>query len=170
MAVAAVLLVSCSGEVSPSKTGSAPEISDQVFLKTNEEILALFRQSEAKAVVANFWATWCGPCRAEMPELIRFYKEYTPRGVRFVSISGDDPEAPEDDLMPYMKEMEIPFDVHVPRMGESVGGLVGELDAEWGGALPATFVFDPSGAVVRKWLGPVEFEDLEAAVKPFLEG
>jgi thiol-disulfide isomerase/thioredoxin len=182
---AVVLMATCSEKASqpelpdgnPAKADAAqdsgaasqPKTSDQVHLNTNEEILALFKQPDAKAVVANFWATWCGPCRAEMPELVRFFKEYTPRGVRFVSISGDDPEAPEDELIPYMEEMEIPFDVHVPRMGESVGGLVGELDPNWGGALPATVVFDPSGRIVRKWLGPVEFEDLAEAVKEFLQ-
>jgi len=153
-----------SGEDSRTQT------ADRVHLKTTEEILALFKQPDSKAVVANFWATWCGPCRIEMPELIRFYKEYTPRGVRFVSVSADDPEATADKLIPYMKKMEIPFDVYLPKMGESPATLMMELDPAWRGAIPATFVFDPSGNIVKEWIGTIQFEDLAKAVKPLLKG
>jgi thiol-disulfide isomerase/thioredoxin len=172
-AITAVALgvVSCSDGV---MTREPPERvtsgTNRVTFSTNEEILALFEQPEAAAVVANFWATWCVPCREEMPELIRFYREYSPRGVSFVSVSVDDPEAPEDDLLPFMEEMGIPFHVHVPGMDQTPGELILALDPNWGGGLPATFVFDRSGTILRKWLGPVEFTDLVEAVDPLLEG
>jgi len=163
-------LVLAAGLLACSRTEAPPSPEERVILSTNQEILARFHDPDAKAVVANFWATWCVPCREEMPELIRFYKEYSPKGVAFVSVSVDDPAAPGDDLIPFMDEMGIPFSVWVPEKNQSPADLIGSLDPNWGGGIPATFVFDPSGAVVEKWFGPVNFDDLVAVVNPLLAG
>lgn len=141
-----------------------------VTIATNEEILEVLNNSDAKITVANFWATWCPPCVEEMPLLLRFYREYHPKGVRLVSVSLDDPEEPEKSLIPFMTKLKIPFQVYVPGRHETPEGLIQPLDPDWDAELPVTFVFDANGKVYQAWLHEVEFAELAEVVDALLEG
>lgn len=63
---------------------------------------------KGKVVVIDFWATWCGPCKVEIPHFIEFQKKYGPQGLQIVGISVDDPV---DKLAPYVKEMGMNYPV-----------------------------------------------------------
>ena len=106
-----------------------------------------------KIVVLNFWATWCIPCRAEMPLLVQADKEYAPRGVTFVGASLDDrqtrPKIPE-----FVNEFKIGFPIWV---GASTMDLD---DLKLGQALPATAFLDREGRIVARVLGQITKEEL----------
>jgi thiol-disulfide isomerase/thioredoxin len=120
-----------------------------------------------RVVLLNVWATWCDPCLAELPELLRFYRENRARGVRLVMVSADDPEQ-QVDVRRVLREaaraaglgdgLEAPLFIKA----EDDTVFVDGLDRSWSGALPATFAFDARGARIRAWLGPVTFSELEA--------
>ncbi len=111
-------------------------------------------------VFVNFWASWCEPCIEEFPELVRAARQWRPRGITFVSISADEP----GDLRPVEQTLQrfgAPFDSVLVASGD-VDALIRQVDADWTGALPASFLYDASGARIRRELGPITVETLTA--------
>ncbi len=98
---------------------------------------------QGKVVVIDFWATWCGPCIAEMPNMKKLYAEYHPKGVEFIGVSLDQPQEAGglDALKKYVKENEIRWPQYYQGKGwES------EFSRSWGiNAIPAMFVVDAQG-------------------------
>jgi thiol-disulfide isomerase/thioredoxin len=106
-----------------------------------------------KVVLVNFWATWCPPCREEIPELIELKKEYKGQ-LQIVGISEDD-DPPEKVLKFAQKQgMDYPIVMATPELIESYGGVP---------ALPTSFLIDTQGRVVTKHMGlyPIEAYDQE---------
>jgi thiol-disulfide isomerase/thioredoxin len=118
-------------------------------------------QWRGKVIIVNFWATWCAPCREEIPELIRAQEQLGPRGVQVVGIAIDQ----VDKVKPYAAQMRISYPV-----------LVGELEVmdlartagNALGGLPYTVVLDRKGEIARTELGGVSQAKLEDMVRPLL--
>jgi thiol-disulfide isomerase/thioredoxin len=106
-----------------------------------------------KVAVLNFWATWCVPCRAEMPLFVEAEKEYRPKGAAFVAISLDDhttrPKIPD-----FIGEFRIDFPVWT---GASTMDLD---DLKLGPALPATAFLDRDGHIAARVLGQIQKQEL----------
>ncbi len=106
-----------------------------------------------KIVLMNFWATWCVPCRAEMPLLVEAEKAYAPSGVEFVAVSLDDrqtrPKIPD-----FVGEFKIGFRIWT---GASTMDLD---DLKLGPALPATVFLDRQGRIAARVLGQITKSEL----------
>ena len=106
-----------------------------------------------KVVLVNFWATWCPPCREEIPELLQLKKEYKDR-LQIVGISEDDD--PPASVLKFAKQqgMTYPIVMATPELIDSYGGVP---------ALPTSFLIDTQGRVVQKHSGlyPIEAYNLE---------
>ena len=128
---------------------------------------ALLTEAKGKVLVINFWATWCVPCVAEMPELAEFYREHSRDDVAFLALSLDSPDGIEDTVKPFMRQHEIPFPAYVltERDIEAISVLIRQ---EIYGALPTTIVYDRNGAVKKMWEGAITLDELNAVVKPLL--
>jgi thiol-disulfide isomerase/thioredoxin len=103
---------------------------------------------KGKPVVLNFWATWCVPCRAEMPLFVEAEKEYSARGIAFVGASLDDKQS-RPKVPGFVAEFKIPFPVWV---GASTMDLD---DLKLGVALPATAFLDREGRISARVLGQI---------------
>jgi thiol-disulfide isomerase/thioredoxin len=116
--------------------------------------LARFRGS---VVLLNFWATWCAPCRAEIPRLIALQKTLGGRGLRVVGISLDDDPAP---VRPAYEELRMNYPVAIgdARLAERYGGILG---------LPATFLVDCDGRIASKHSGEID-AGFEKTIRPLL--
>jgi thiol-disulfide isomerase/thioredoxin len=112
------------------------------------------RDYRGKAVVLNFWATWCGPCKAELPMLVEAAKTYESRGVVFVAVSLDDEKTRQ--LVPaFVSAHQIGFPVWLGATGDDLAKLgLGE-------AVPATAFLDQDGHILARILGQLRQEDLK---------
>jgi thiol-disulfide isomerase/thioredoxin len=112
-------------------------------------------QWRGKVLVVNFWATWCAPCREEMPEFVKAQKEYGPRGVQFVGIAVDD----ADKVSKFVKEINLNY----PAL---VGGYTAiDISKAMGNrlsALPFTIVVDRQGKVAHTQLGQLKTAELQS--------
>jgi peroxiredoxin len=118
-------------------------------------------QWKGKVVVVNFWATWCAPCREEMPGFVRDQRELGARGLQFVGIAVDQPDKVEQ----FAKEL----DLNYPALIGGYGAV--ELSKTLGNqlsALPFTIVIDRKGAVAATQLGPFKPGKLRATIDSLL--
>lgn len=113
---------------------------------------------KGKVLLLNFWATWCGPCRTEIPELVRLVDEHKPSGFEVVGVSIDD--SPEQ-LRAFAQEMKMNYPSLL---------MLDDLDTAFGPmwALPTTFLIDRNGSICLKHMGPVTKEMVEREIKGLL--
>ena len=120
-----------------------------------------FEQWRGKVLVINFWATWCAPCREEIPEFIKFQDRFRSGGVQFVGVAIDQKER----VVPYAKEMGINYPL-------VVGGMeTMEFARQLGDratVLPFTLILDRAGKVTTAQIGVMKPEKLEALIRPLL--
>jgi thiol-disulfide isomerase/thioredoxin len=117
---------------------------------------------KGKPIVMNFWATWCGPCRAEIPSLVELQKQYAEAGkdVVILGISVDDPV---DKLKPYAAQMKMNYPVLVGNGREDVQDAFGPL---WG--IPVTVFVGRDGNIALKHSGIATKEQFEQEIKALL--
>ena len=121
--------------------------------------LAAFK---GKPILINFWATWCGPCRAEIPSLVELQRRYADEGqdVVILGISVDDPI---EKLKPYASEMKINYPLLVGNGREDVQEAFGPL---WG--IPVTVFVDRDGRIAKRHSGIASKEQFEREIKALL--
>jgi len=145
----------------------APAPAPAATIAELPEILAAARAPGARAVLVNVWATWCEPCREEMPDLIRFFRDHRGDGLRLVLVSADD-EEDRDKVARVLAEAGLPADaLSFIKRGDDMKFIDG-LDRHWSGALPASFLFDGRGRKRRSWGGPVSYRSLELGIAGLL--
>jgi thiol-disulfide isomerase/thioredoxin len=106
-----------------------------------------------KVVVLNFWATWCGPCNAEMPMLVEAEKEYGPRSVAFIGASLDEPKG-QSKIPGFLATRHIGFPVWIGANGDDLDRL------GLGVAVPATAFLDAEGHILARILGQMRGEEV----------
>src|SRR5690349_7392212 len=116
-------------------------------------------QWRGKVIVVNFWATWCAPCREEIPALIKFQSEYGAKGVQIVGIAIDQ----ADKVRPYAAQMKMNYPILI---GEADGIELTRRAGNPLGGLPFTVIIDRNGNAIFSHLGSVTAEKLQAAIKP----
>jgi len=131
---------------------SLPDTSGQ------QQSLAQWR---GKVLVVNFWATWCEPCRKEMPEFVRAQRELGPKGLQFVGIAVDQ----RDKVEQFAKELDLNYPALIA--GYDAVDLSKSLGNELS-ALPFTIVLDRKGNVATTQLGPFKPDKLRATIDSLL--
>lgn len=110
-----------------------------------------------KVVVLNFWATWCPPCRAEIPDLIQLHKKYAGKLV-VIGASCDDSAST---VKPFINQQGInyPIFMSTEAIEATYGGVTG---------IPATFIIDKTGKIVNKIVGSKTYEEFVEFITPYL--
>lgn len=120
-----------------------------------------FDQWRGKVLVINFWATWCVPCRKEIPEFIQAQAQYGPQGLQIVGVAIDQKEK----VKPYAAEIGINYPVLI---GDQDGIELARIAGNTLGALPFTVVLDRNGNAISNRLGTLDRDKLDLLIRPLL--
>lgn len=162
--IALVALVACNRKESaspdkqavPSENRLAPEI---VVNGMNGFPLKL-SDLKGKVVVLNFWATWCPPCREEIPSMIKLNKIMTGKPFQMVAVSIDEDGKPAiDSFFQTSGFSELPAYIDPDSRAAKTYGITG---------VPESFIINKNGMVVKKFIGPLEWDSPDVTV--FIEG
>ncbi|MFZ2096691.1 MAG: TlpA disulfide reductase family protein [Anaerolineales bacterium] len=110
-------------------------------------------------VLINNWATWCPPCRAEMPTLVKYFNEHADQGFTLIGIEAGDPM---ENVKSFVDRYGISFPVLLDPNNKS-------LIAFQNDSLPSSYVIDQDGNVILAWTGPINRDMLEKYLTPLLE-
>ena len=137
------------------KTTPAPDFTLQ-SLEGQSVTLSSLR---GKAVLLNFWATWCGPCKIETPWLVELQNQYGNQGLQVVGVAMDD--SGKDEIEKFAKDMGMNYPVLIGK--EAVGDAYGGVPA-----LPESFFIGRDGKIVDRIIGLEGRSEIEDAIKKAL--
>jgi cytochrome c biogenesis protein CcmG/thiol:disulfide interchange protein DsbE len=149
-----IVLLSAGTAVSQNPGSAAPQFSLK-DINGKEVSLSDFK---GKVVILDFWATWCGPCRSEIPDFIALQKKYGGKGLQVIGISVD---KDKNALSKFYKDNGMNYPVALTD---------GAVESKYGGirGIPTTFIIDKSGKIVKKYVGATSKEQFEGDIKPLL--
>jgi thiol-disulfide isomerase/thioredoxin len=122
-----------------------------------------------KVVLLNFWGTWCGPCKVEIPDFNKLYKEYKKDGLEIVGVTLGSGTA--NDIASFANKWEMEYLVLADiSQGETdqVQGLFSRAIGQPIYAIPTTFLIDREGYIVKGYLGPRTHDVFLKDLKPYL--
>ncbi len=138
---------------------SFPHIDDAGYPK-------LIAQHKGKVVLADFWATWCVPCRKQLPDTVKLEAKLRARGLDVLMISTDEVKN-EPAAMKVLKESKMAAPGFL-RVTKDEDEFCHKVDPKWEGAMPATFLYDRNGKLVKSFIGETPLETIEAAILKLL--
>lgn len=138
-------------ESQPVKTESRPV--PPVVLATemksaNGQPIKLSNYS-GKVLLVNLWATWCGPCRRETPELVRLHKEYQARGVEMVGLSTEDPVASAQSVHDFVQQFQVDYQVGWATRDVAIALM--QLTGR--SSIPQSFIITRDGRIKKQFIG-----------------
>ena len=172
-----LLASAAKAELVPAAAGGAPHSSSPLKGKPAPEFtledlsgkkLSLSNY-KGKALLINFWATWCAPCKIETPWLVELRNQYAPQGFEILGVSMDDidrgdPEKlnrEKKEIARFVEQQHMPYPVLID--GDSISNPYGGLDD-----LPTSFFVDRNGTVVAAQMGLTSKDEIEANIKKSL--
>jgi thiol-disulfide isomerase/thioredoxin len=124
--------------------------------------------AKPRPLLINFWATWCDPCREEFPDLVKIDSDFRAKGLEFVAISLDDKQELSTGVPRFLRQMRARMPAYLLSVDDPSPSIT-FIDAQWSGALPATFLYDAEGKVVYKRFGRVRVPELRIAIRNALK-
>jgi peroxiredoxin len=100
-----------------------------------------------KVLLVNLWATWCGPCRIEIPELVKIHKEFQSRGVEMIGLSTENPDASEQTVREFVRAFNIDY-----RVGWATPDLAVTL-MQGRDSIPQSFIITRDGRILKRFIG-----------------
>jgi thiol-disulfide isomerase/thioredoxin len=164
LAVAALATIIAVGACRNSAEASCSTAHQCLPKVTYEDIINhekfAAQQLKGKVVVINFWATWCGPCKKEIPAFNRVYAQYKDRGVVFLGVLSDN-TVDSNGVLNFMSDNEFTYPV-------VMGDQTVQAAYHFPNALPTTFIYDRNGWIVDEHKGPLSEADLTATLEKTL--
>ena len=163
--IAGLFLTGCKSEQRTSQVKVKPNTdrkpAPEFSLKDADGRTVTLADYKGKVVLLNFWATWCGPCKIEIPWFAEFEQKYKDRGFAVLGVAMD--EEGWDAVKPYLAEAKVNYRVIMGN--DTVAGLYGGVES-----LPTTFVLDQDGRIASTHVGLVSKSEYENEILQLLEG
>jgi len=153
--VAAALVLLLCGAATAMKIGDVAPDFTRIDLAGKQVRLAEYR---GKWVLLNFWATWCAPCREEMPRFSGWQRDYGAKSLQVIGVSMDDDVAAVKQFLTAYP-VSYPIVMGDAKFAEGFGGVLG---------LPLSYLIDTQGRVVARYQGEVDLAKIDAKLKEFL--
>ena len=168
--IAAFAVSSCNSNDPPSKTAARNMLPRQVPEAENRAASGSapikLGDYSGKVLFVNLWATWCGPCRSETPELVRLHKEFQSRGVEMVGLSTENPDASARSVSEFVREFNVDYQIGWAKPE------VAQIMMQGRTSIPQSFIIARNGRIIRRFIGfnpdttPTQLrEALELALK-----
>ena len=151
-----ILLLLAAAVGAEQKLSPLDESGYRVMLKSNA----------GNVVLVNFWATYCAPCRQEMPMLAKLDGRLRPKGFRLITISADEPEQ-DQAAAQFLQKSGVSGTPYLRRAKDD-DKVIAAIDSKWSGALPASFLYDRQGRLVKSFTGETKMAAIEAAIQKLL--
>ena len=166
----AIAVSSCNSNDPPSKTAARNVLPRQVLEAENRAATGSapikLGDYSGKVLFVNLWATWCGPCRQETPELVKLHKEYQSRGVEMVGLSTENPDASARSVSEFVRQFNVDYQIGWAKPE------VAQIMMQGRTSIPQSFIIARNGRVIRRFIGfnpdttPTQLrEALELALK-----
>ncbi len=126
----------------------------------------LMQNNSGKLRLINIWATWCGPCVIEMPELVNINRMYRNRAFEMITVSADMPKK-KDDVIQFLKNKQVSC-VNYLFNSEDRTELGGVMDKAWEGGLPYTVIIKPSGEILYSHTGGIDPLEVKKVIVGYL--
>ena len=164
----------CSVKWRDQIQGADKERKDWAALPVEVKPVSLSDLTELRAAppgkqltIINMWATWCGPCRVEMPELVKSYQWYRSRGVELVTVALDAP-ASREQVFSFLQEVHAPS-INLQVDTDDFFAVQAAFDSQWQSGVPYTLVLDRFGSVVFRHEGEVNILAMRRAILAHLD-
>ena len=154
------LLVGCSRPAAEKPVVSNRKEAPSFSLQDSEGRTVTLADYKGKVVLLNFWATWCGPCKIEIPWFIDFEQRFKDRGFAVLGVAMD--EEGWDVVKPYIEKSKVNYRILLGT--EQVGQAYGGVDS-----LPTTFVIDPEGRIASTHIGLISKSEYENEIVQLLD-
>jgi thiol-disulfide isomerase/thioredoxin len=149
--LAAFGISSCnSDDVRSGRSANLPVVPavvlDTEMRAANGDSIKLSNYS-GKVLFVNLWATWCGPCRMETPELVRLHKEYQPRGVEFIGLSTEDPNMSAQKVREFVQQYQVDYHIGWATREVALTLMQGKT------TIPQSFIITRDGRFLKRIFG-----------------
>jgi peroxiredoxin len=132
-----------------------------------EGVKKLVKNDGKKLRLINVWATWCGPCAQEFPDLVEINRMYRRREFEMVSISADSGSNVKDRVQSFLEKNQTSFTNYL-FTGTDTYALIDAVDAQWAGPIPYTLIIKPGGDVLYRHLGAIEPLEVKKVIVGYL--
>lgn len=141
----------------------APTKVPEIAEVTSDTLLQEVTKLEASIVLVNFWATWCDPCKEEIPVLLELEKKYTQQGLRVLFVSMDEPED-QKDVLQFVNNTPGMINLRKTLPGAKI---LRNLFSEWMGVIPVTILFSQTGDILEAIEGTRESQEFEKILQKY---
>ena len=157
LSLAGLYVMSRSSASKPKLTASGNPAPDFTVTDIDGKKITL-SDYRGKVVLLDFWATWCTPCRAEIPHFVEMQEKYGPQGFQVIGISMDDDAKPVREFYQQFK-INYPVAIGDDKLAERFGGVLG---------LPVNFIIDREGRIHSRYLGATDVAVLDNKISYLL--
>lgn len=119
----------------------------------------IVKTRNGKVLFLNIWASWCPPCKAEFPDIVKLANKYK-NSVEFIGLSVDEISDLETEVIPFLEKNSVNFKNYINNFA-SIDELIDFIDPKWQGAIPTTIIYDKKGNRKKFLIGMRSYQDFE---------